>query len=338
MVFALKSCRFNNPKIAFDPPRPLAPIIAARHKQAMSFESDLLAERHRLTRRLSRWRALAVLGVIAALAAMFSQGNMGGLASNDHVLRLRIEGVITEDRRLLEVIQEASRDTAARAMLLVIDSPGGSMAGGEALHGALKRFAEKKPIVALMGGTAASAGYMIAMPAEHVLAREATVTGSIGVLLQSFDVSELLRGLGVRPDVLATGPFKAQPNPFQPLTDQGRAEMMRVLDDLHGQFIGIVATGRRMDEARVRLLADGRVFTGREALPLGLIDAIGGEPEARAWLAAQKGVAEALPVQDLEPRDRVEKLLNRFVGGLAKTLMTEWFGIDVPRAVWQLSR
>jgi protease-4 len=243
-----------------------------------------------------------------------------------------------EDRRLLEVIEEAGRDASARAMLLVIDSPGGSMAGGEALHGALKRFAEKKPLVALMGGTAASAGYMIAMPAQQVLAREATVTGSIGVLLQSFDVSELMARLGVRPDILATGPFKAQPNPFQPLTDQGRAEMMRVLEDLHSQFIGIVAAGRRMDEARVRPLADGRVFTGRQALPLGLIDAIGGEAEARAWLAAQKNVPEALPVRDLEPRDRVEKFLNRFAGGLIKTLMTEWFGVDAPRAVWQLSR
>ena len=317
---------------------PLAPPRAARHKHPMSLEADLIVERRRLSRRVTFWRSLAVLGVIAALALVFGRASLGGLASNDHVLRLRVEGTILEDRRLLEVIEEASRDTSARAMLLVIDSPGGSMAGGEALHGALKRFAEKKPIVALMGGTAASAGYMIAMPAQHVLAREATITGSIGVLLQSFDVSELMARLGVRPDILATGPFKAQPNPFQPLTDQGRAEMMRVLEDLHGQFIAIVATGRRMDEARVRPLADGRVFTGRQALPLGLIDAIGGEAEARAWLAAQKGVAEALPVRDLEPRDRVEKFLNRFVGGLVKTLMTEWFGVDAPRAVWHLSR
>ncbi|MEY4794526.1 MAG: signal peptide peptidase SppA [Pseudomonadota bacterium] len=304
----------------------------------MSLEADLLAERRRLSRRVSLWRTLAVLGVIAALAVIFGRGDMGGLASGEHVLRLRIEGVITEDRRLLEVIEEARTDSSARAMLLVIDSPGGSMAGGEALHGALKRFAEKKPIVALMGGTAASAGYMIAMPAQHVLAREATVTGSIGVLLQSFDISELMARLGVRPDILATGPFKAQPNPFQPLTDQGRAEMMRVLEDLHGQFIAMVVAGRRMDEARVRPLADGRVFTGRQALGLGLIDAIGGEAEARAWLAAQKDVPEALPVRDLEPRDRVEKFLNRYVGSLVKTLMAEWFGVDAPRAVWQLSR
>jgi protease-4 len=303
----------------------------------MSLEADLLAERRRLSRRVSLWRTLAVLGVIAALAVIFGRGDMGGLASGEHVLRLRIEGVITEDRRLLEVIEEARTDSSARAMLLVIDSPGGSMAGGEALHGALKRFAEKKPIVALMGGTAASAGYMIAMPAQHVLAREATVTGSIGVLLQSFDISELMARLGVRPDILATGPFKAQPNPFQPLTDQGRAEMMRVLEDLHGQFIAMVVAGRRMDEARVRPLADGRVFTGRQALGLGLIDAIGGEAEARAWLAVQKDVPEALPVRDLEPRDRVEKFLNRYVGSLVKTLMAEWFGVDAPRAVWQLS-
>lgn len=303
----------------------------------MSLEADLLAERRRLSRRVSLWRTLAVLGVIAALAVIFGRGDMGGLAAGEHVLRLRIEGVITEDRRLLEAIEEARTDSSARAMLLVIDSPGGSMAGGEALHGALKRFAEQKPIVALMGGTAASAGYMIAMPAQHVLAREATVTGSIGVLLQSFDVSELMARLGVRPDILATGPFKAQPNPFQPLTDQGRAEMMRVLEDLHAQFIAMVVAGRRMEEARVRALADGRVFTGRQALGLGLIDAIGGEAEARAWLAAQKDVPAALPVRDLEPRDRVEKFLNRYVGSLVKTLMAEWFGVDAPRAVWQLS-
>jgi protease-4 len=304
----------------------------------MSLEADLLAERRRLSRRVSLWRALAVLGVIAAFAVIFGKGNVAGLGSGEQVLRLRVEGVIMEDRRLLEVIEEASRDSSARALLLVIDSPGGSMAGGEALHGALKRFAEKKPLVALMGGTAASAGYMIAMPAQHVLAREATVTGSIGVLLQSFDVSELMTRLGIRPDILASGPFKAQPNPFQPLSDQGRAEMMRVLEDLHGQFIAMVAAGRRMDEARVRPLADGRVFTGRQALGLGLIDAIGGEAEARAWLAAQKAVPEALPVRDLEPRDRMEKFFNRFFGGLAKTLMTEWLGVDAPRAVWQLSR
>ncbi len=301
----------------------------------MSLEADLLTERRRLSRRVSLWRALAILGVIGALAGIFGAGDMGSMTGQDHLLRLRIEGVITEDRRLLEVIDEAARDPAARGLLLVIDSPGGSMAGGEALHGALKRFAEKKPLIALMGGTAASAGYMIAMPAAHVLARDATVTGSIGVLLQSFDISELMARLGIRPDILATGPFKAQPNPFQPLSEQGRAEMMRVLEDLHGQFITMVATGRRMEEARVRELADGRVFTGRQALRLGLIDGIGGETEGRAWLAAEKNLPETLPVRDLEPRDRVEKLLNRFLGSMVRTFVTEWRQIDAPRAIWQ---
>ena len=147
----------------------------------MSLEADLIAERRRLSRRVSLWRALAVLGVIAALALMFGGGSLGGLASNDHVLRLRIEGTILEDRRLLEVIEEASRDTSAQAMLLVIDSPGGSMAGGEALHGALKRFAEKKPIVAMMGGTAASAAILRDLAA----AQAAAVRPSVAVAPQS---------------------------------------------------------------------------------------------------------------------------------------------------------
>ena len=254
------------------------------------------------------------------------------------MLRLPVSGTITEDRRILDALDRAATDDSVRAVLVAIDSPGGTMAGGEAMHGALTRIAQRKPVVAVMGATAASAGYMIAMPAQRVFARESTVTGSIGVLLQSVEVSQLLDRLGIQPQVIASGPLKDQPSLFRPLTEEGRAALSRVVGDLYDQFVAIVAAGRHMDTARVRTLADGRVFTGRQALEAGLIDAIGGEREARAWLAAERDVPESLPVWEVETRSRAERLLSSATETIMKSLLSEWLGVDAPRAVWQPAR
>lgn len=304
----------------------------------MSLDADLLADRRRLRRRLTLWRALAIVAVFGALALVAALRIPDALPGGQHVLRLPVSGFITEDRRVLQAIEEAAKNDAVRALVVAIDSPGGSMAGGEALHTALRRFAEHKPVVAVMGATAASAGYMAALPAQRVFARESTVTGSIGVLLQSFDLSDLLERAGVRPQVFTSGPLKDQPSLFRPLTEEGRAAVDRVIQDLHGQFVGMVAAGRRMDPARARALADGRIFTGRQAVEEGLVDAIGGERDARAWLAAERQVPENLPVRDVQTRSTAERLLTSATESVMKSLFSEWLGVDAPRALWQPSR
>ncbi len=284
------------------------------------------------------WRGLAILAFAGALAVLLGTQARESLPGRQHVLRLPVSGTITEDRRILDALDRAATDDSVRAVLVAIDSPGGTMAGGEAMHGALARIAQRKPVVAVMGATAASAGYMIAMPAQRVFARESTVTGSIGVLLQSVEVSQLLDRLGIQPQVIASGPLKDQPSLFRPLTEEGRAALSRVVGDLYDQFVAIVAAGRHMDTARVRTLADGRVFTGRQALEAGLIDAIGGEREARAWLAAERDVPESLPVWEVETRSRAERLLSSATETIMKSLLSEWLGVDAPRAVWQPAR
>ena len=305
----------------------------------MPLDADLLLDRRRLKRRLSLWRGFAVLAV-AVLAAAFlwrdPEGGMPGVATA-HLARLNVDGFIGDDRKLLEALDRARRDASVRGVIVTIDSPGGSVAGGEALHRALGRIAAEKPVVAVMRGTAASAGYMVALPAARIFAREATVTGSIGVILQSFEASELLAWLGVRPETLASGPFKDQPSPFRPLTEEGRAQLARVIQDLHEQFVAMVAAGRRMEPARARALADGRVFTGREAVGLGLVDEIGGEPEARAWLAAERDLPAGLPVRDIETRSLAERTFGAALGIAAKGLVNEWLGVDRVRALWQPS-
>jgi protease-4 len=222
-----------------------------------------------------------------------------------------------------------------KAVVVAIDSPGGSAGGGEALFAALSAIRENKPVVADMGGTAASAAYMAALPAERIFAREMSITGSIGVLLQSVDGSELLARLGVRGEALVSGPLKDQPSPFHPLSAEARAVLQVVINDLHDQFVRKVALARRLPEDTVRPLADGRVFSGRQALALGLVDAIGGEREARAWLAAEKGVAESLPVRPLETRGRLERLLQSSTTALLKSVVSEWLVVDGFRLLWQ---
>ena len=294
-------------------------------------QADELIDRRRLKRRLTLWRVLAVLAFTAVIWVSLPAGTVS--ADTAHVARLDIRGAITEDRRMLEAIDRLSRDSSVRALIVAIDSPGGTVSGGEAIHAALTRLAANKPVVATMGATAASAGYMVALPAARIFARESTLTGSIGVILQSFEVSQLLARLGVRAESITSGPLKDQPSPFRPLTEEGRASLNEVVQDMYGQFVRMVATSRNMTEEAVRAVADGRVLSGVRARDAGLIDALGGEREARAWLAEAREVPLTLPIRPVETRPRLERLLATGTESLARALAAEWFGPGGLRAV-----
>ncbi|MCW3477863.1 signal peptide peptidase SppA [Limobrevibacterium gyesilva] len=305
----------------------------------MSLETDLLMDRRRLKRRLLFWRVLAVLAVAACALALFGRNAVP--IARDHVARLSVTGVITEQRKLTEAVTALGDDSSAKALIVSIDSPGGSVAGGEALHDAIAKVAKKKPVVAVMGGTAASAGYMIALPAARIYAREATLTGSIGVLLPTGEISGLLRMLGITDETIKSGPLKDEPSFTRPMTEQGRAVLQELVMDMYDQFVTMVADGRQMDLARVRELADGRAYTGRQAMKLGLVDAIGGEAEARSWLARAKGVPEALPVRDVRIGGLRQRLLGDSAEGLLstflKTVLSQGLRLDGAWAVWQPS-
>jgi protease-4 len=252
------------------------------------------------------------------------------------VARLTVSGVITEDRDRDRALAAIAEDRTVRAVIVAIDSPGGTVSGGEALHRSLSAIAAQKPVVAVMGGTAASAGYMAALPAERIFARDSTVTGSIGVLMQTTEFAGLLERLGIRAEALTSGPLKDQPSPFRPLTEEGRAALGAVVNDLYAQFVAMVAAGRRMEETQVRALADGRVFTGRQAVQAGLVDAIGGEAEARAWLAAEKGVPVTLPVREIAPEER-DRFIPRLLRDARKALVSERLSLDGLMAIWHPS-
>ena len=303
----------------------------------MSLETDLLLDRRRLKRRLVFWRVFSVLAVVVAVLVGLKGAGIG--PSGPRIVRVSVDGLISENREFTESIENLADDRQVKAVILAIDSPGGSVAGGETIHDAIARVAAEKPVVVSMGGLAASAGYMIALPAHRIFARESTLTGSIGVLLETGEVSGLLEKLGIGATVIRSGPLKDEPSLVRPLSPQGRDVLQALVNDMYGQFVAMVAAGRHMDEAKVRALADGRAYTGRQALGLGLIDAIGGEREAKAWLVSAKGIPEDLPVEDLTQNRFISRLfsgsLGTMVQGLWKTLISQSVSLDGAWAVWQ---
>jgi len=303
----------------------------------MALDVDLLLDRRRLKRRLIVWRTLAVIAcVVVVLTALHGAGLGGGRTA--HIERLSVNGIITEDRKEVDAVRRAGRDDNVKALIVSIDSPGGSVAGGEALYRAISGVAAKKPVVAVMHGLAASAGYMVSLPANRIFASGTTITGSIGVLLETGEVSGLLGKLGITADALVSGPLKDQPSYTKPLSPAGREVLQGLVMDMYDQFVGMVATGRHMDPDAVRALADGRAYTGRQALKLGLIDAIGDEQDARAWLETDKGLAKHLPVEDISTVSWTDRMLtgefSPILVSLWKTVVSQSVMLDLPMALW----
>ena len=305
----------------------------------MSLETDLLLDRRRLKRRLWFWRSFAVLAVLAAVLVALPSEDLP--FAGGHLARLTVSGIITDDRKLVEAVDKLADNDHVKALIVVINSPGGSVAGGEGLHNVIARVAGKKPVVAVMGGTAASAGYMIALPAARIFAREGTLTGSIGVLLETGEFSGLLKTLGITAEAITSGPLKDQPSLIRPLSPEGRDVLHGLVNDMYDQFVGMVAAGRHMDAARVRELADGRAYTGRQALKLGLVDAIGGERDARNWLAETKNISVDLPVDDVSTGGLAGRAfsssLGLIFGSLWKSLFSQGVILDGAWALWQRS-
>ncbi len=298
----------------------------------MAQDPDLLFDRRRLARKLTLWRLAAIgLGVAAVLVAI---GRFAGGFERDYVARLVVDGVIVEDRVRDEALADAAKDDRIAALLVVINSPGGSVVGGEDLYRRLLMVAEKKPVVAVMGTVAASAAYMTAIAADRIFAREGTITGSIGVLLQTTEISGLLAKLGIAAESIKSAPLKAQPSLFEPMTEEARAATRSLIMDTYDMFVGMVAERRRLSLAATQALADGRVFTGRQAAGNGLIDELGDERAARAWLATARAIDEALPTRPLPLPDDVLPWPRLATALFGKTFLSEALILDGLVSVW----
>jgi protease-4 len=272
----------------------------------MSLDSDVIVDRRRIRRKLTFWRVAAALIAIAAIVTIglvVAPGGRGGLTAAGSIARVNIEGLIRSDQERVEALEQLEKSQAA-AVVVHINSPGGTTAGSEQLYDALTRLKAKKPLVVVVEGLAASGGYIAAIAADHIVAQQSSLVGSIGVLFQFPNFSELLKTVGVQVEEVKSSPLKAAPNGFEPTSPEARAALDSLVKDSYAWFRGLVKERRGMDDALLEKVSDGRVFTGRQAVELKLIDQLGDEKTAVAWLVAQKGIKSDLPVRDykLTPR------------------------------------
>lgn len=284
--------------------------------------ADALIDRRRLRRKVTFWRAVAfVVALCAIVAAGLAQTDVLGTSGGDHIAKVRIEGTITEDQKLLERLKTIAESDTVKAVVINIDSPGGTTAGGEAIYEAVRKISENKPVVAQIGTLAASAGYMIASAGDHIIARQSSIVGSIGVIVQYPNVTELLGRIGVTVEDVKSSPLKAEPSPFNVTSAEERAMLERMVRDSFDWFVDLVAERRPLDRAGVLELADGSVFTGRQSLERKLVDALGGEAEAVAWLKDQD-IAEDLEVIEWKrPRNVGLLSIQSVAGYLASRLL-----------------
>ncbi|MEH2564582.1 signal peptide peptidase SppA [Bradyrhizobium sp. AZCC 2289] len=271
----------------------------------MSLDSDVIVDRRRIRRKLTFWRVAAAVVAIAAIGAVgvIATGERGSLTGGGSIARINIEGLIRSDQERVAALERLEKSKAA-AVIVHINSPGGTTAGSEQLYDALVRLKAKKPLVVVVEGLAASGGYITAIAADHIVAQQSSLVGSIGVLFQFPNFTELLKTVGVKVEEVKSSPLKAAPNGFEPTSPEARAALDALVKDSYAWFRGLVKERRGMDDALLEKVGDGRVFTGRQAVDLKLIDQLGDEKAAIAWLVAEKKIKSDLPVRDfkLSPR------------------------------------
>jgi protease-4 len=320
----------------------------------MSLDADLIVDRRRMRRKLAFWRVVGVGLVVLAIAgvAVLSSRRMGFIGVRSYIARVTIEGLIRDDRDRVEALDRLGRSTLARAVIIHVDSPGGTTAGSEQLFDALSRLRAKKPLVIVVDSLAASGGYITALAGDHIVAQQTSLVGSIGVLFQFPNVSGLLDKIGVQVETVKSTPLKAAPSGFEPTSPEARAAINAIIQDSYSWFKGLVQDRRHLTDNELAAIDDGRVFTGRQGVPLKLVDELGDERAAIAWLAKDKNIDANLPVRDYELHSRFSDLpflhaaaaatldamglgtIARRLGDLGAVAAIERFNLDGLLVLW----
>ena len=298
----------------------------------MSVDSGTSHDRRRLKRRLNFWRIVALVLVVLLGVGIFY--DFSGEETSDHVAKLEIAEIIVENDRRQEAIDKIIDDPSAKALLVYINSPGGSTYGSERLYKALRRVAEKKPVVTVIGTLGASGGYMTALAGDRIFAGESSIVGSIGVIVQLTEFSELMKKVGVTATAITSGALKGEPSPFKPISEAGRENLQSMVTETYDWFVSLVVARRPLNEEEVRKLADGRVMIGLSGKQSGLIDEIGGIKEARSWLESAHQIPSSLPLLTVdysEPKPLIARLLSEMMG---KTVLSERLTLDGLLSLW----
>ena len=271
----------------------------------MSLDADAIVDRRRMRRKLTFWRVSALLIALLALVGLAAALVPGSRLTvpGAYIARIKVQGLIRGNQDRVDALERLAKSNA-RAVILHIDSPGGTTAGSEQLYDSLRALQAAKPLVVVVDGLAASGAYIAAISADHIIAQDTSLVGSIGVLFQYPNFTDVLKTIGIKVEEVKSSPLKAAPNGFEPTSPEARAAIAAIVTDSYAWFKDLVKDRRKMNDAQLTAVADGRVFTGRQGVGLRLVDGLGNEKTALAWLEKEKKVPASTPVRDvsLEPR------------------------------------
>ena len=231
---------------------------------------------------------------------------------------IEIVGVISDAKDILHQIKQFREETDIKAIVVRIDSPGGAVGPSQEIYREIRKTLKTKTVIASMGAVAASGGYYIAAGAHGIVASAGTITGSIGVIMGYTNFQEILRKIGLVPVVVKSGAYKDMGSPVRDMTPEERQILQDLVDNIHQQFIKDVAEGRKMESHRLTALADGRIFTGQEALRLGFVDRIGNLEDAVEWAGRRGGITGKIPV--VYAPERKFSLIKYLIGTLSEQL------------------
>lgn len=288
----------------------------------MKMFPEYIIERKKDKMQIRKWKITVLILVVLAL--FLNARNFIGQAKissgNDHIGLVLIEDIIYEDGNRDKKLEEISEEERVKALIVYVNSPGGTVVGAERIYNILRKIAVKKPVVIVMGTLAASGGYLVSLGGDYIIAHNGTITGSIGVILQTAEITELAEKLGIKFNNFKSGELKASPNLTEKLTDAMRQATMESVMDTYDFFVELVAKRRSIPLDEVKKLADGRVYIAKQALQLKLIDAIGFEDDAVKWLQEVKGLSPELKIKEIKLRSE-NKMLD---------LLYEDFGNMIP--------
>ena len=228
-----------------------------------------------------------------------------------HIAKVTIDNIITQDSFRYEKLEELSQNKNTKAVIVFINSPGGTVVGGETLYKSIKSIAQQKPIISVMGEVATSAAYMASLGSNYIFAQEGTITGSVGVLVLNSEFTELAKKIGISTEVIKSGDLKASPSPLEKMTPKAREQMEKIVQEISKNFINLVKKERKLNNNKTQLISDGRIFTGQSALQIGLIDSIGNIKEAKEYLKIERNI-DMLPILNMEIIKK-EKMIEKFL-------------------------
>lgn len=279
-----------------------------------------------LKNKVHKWKNIAALSaiffILVLLKIIFGMNSSGDMIDSDRIALIKIEGVITEDDFRNEVLQKLTDQDSVKALIVKIDSPGGDIVGSEILYTKLRNIAQKKPLVVVMESVAASGGYMAAIASDYIIAHNGTLTGSIGVLMESTEFTELASKIGVKFNSYKSSPIKGSPSPYEKETELVRKIMQESIADSYSFFADLVKKrrGEKIKKSNYSKAFDGRIFTGRQALAIGLVDKVGSYEDALEYLATLQIDSKKIPVKLVSVyEEKQSKLFEKILNSLSFT-------------------